>query len=74
MYDHTLHHGKKHFCRYCVQASCTEEILKRDIKDCFKIDGKQKIIMSKNSEYVKFKDYEQKIKPPFVIYAIFEVL
>ena len=20
MYDHTLHHGRKHFCCYCLQA------------------------------------------------------
>ena len=60
MYDHTLHRGGKHFCRYCLQAFSTEEILKRHIKDCFKIDGKQRIIMPRKSEYVKFKNYERK--------------
>ena len=29
MYDHTLHRGKKHFCRYCLQAFNTEETLQR---------------------------------------------
>ena len=38
MYD-TLHHGKKHFRRYCLQAFSTEEILKRHIKECFKTNG-----------------------------------
>ena len=38
MYDHTLHHGKNYFCRYCLQGFSTEEILKRHIKDCFKIN------------------------------------
>ena len=38
---------KKHFCRYCLQAFSTKEILKRHIKDCFKINGKQRIIMPK---------------------------
>ena len=28
MYDHTLHHGRKHFCCYCLQAFSTDEILK----------------------------------------------
>ena len=37
-----LHRGRKHFCRYCLHAFITEEILKRHIKDCFKINGKQK--------------------------------
>ena len=36
MYDHTLHHEKKHFCCYSLQAFSTEEILKQHIKDCFK--------------------------------------
>ena len=52
MYDHSLHHGRKHFCRYCFQAFITEEILKRDIKDSFKINGKQTIKMPKKGEYV----------------------
>ena len=42
MYDHNLHRGRKHFCRYCLQAFSAEEILKSNIKDCFKINGKQK--------------------------------
>ena len=45
MYDHTLHRGRKHFCRYCLHAFSTEEILKSHIKDCFKINGKQRIII-----------------------------
>ena len=56
MYDHTLHHGRKHFCRYCLHAFSTEERLKINIKYCFKINGKQRIIISKKVEYVKFKN------------------
>ena len=37
-----------------------EEILKRHLKDCFKIDGKQRIVMPKKGEYVKFKNLEKK--------------
>ena len=40
IYNHTSHRGKEHFCRYCLQAFSTEEILKRHIKDCFKINNK----------------------------------
>ena len=72
MYDHTSHRGKNYFCRYCLQALSTEEMLKRHIKNCFKINGKQRIIMPKKVEYVKFKNYERKIKSPFIIYADFE--
>ena len=74
MYDFGLHRGKKHFCRYCLQAFSTEEILKRHIKDCFKTNSKQKIIMLEKSEYVRFKYYEQKIKSPFIIHADFDVI
>ena len=72
MYDHTLHYGRKHFCRYCLQAFSAEEILKNHMKECFKINHKQRIIMLKKGEFVKFKNYERKIKSPFIIYADFE--
>ena len=54
MYDHILHRGKKHFCRRCIVillffvifvSFSTEEILKRHIKGCFKINDKQRIII-----------------------------
>ena len=72
MYDHLLHSGRKHFCRYCLHAFITEEILKRHIKDCFKINDKQKNIMPKKGEYVKFKNFKRKLKSPFMTYADFE--
>ena len=52
MCDDSLRRGRKHFCRYCLHAFITEEILKRHIKDCFKINGKQTIKMSRKGEYV----------------------
>ena len=55
-----------------MQAFSTEEILKLHIKDCFKINGKQRIIIPKKGEYFKFKSYDRKIKPPFMIYTNFE--
>ena len=68
-HDHTLHHGRKHSCNYCLHAFVTEEILKRHIKVSFKINGKQTIKMPKKYEYVKFKKFERKIKSLFMIYA-----
>ena len=44
MHDHILYHGKD-FYRYCLQAFSTEEILKRHIRDCFKINGKHMMKM-----------------------------
>ena len=33
MYDQPLHHERKHFCRYCLHAFITKQMLK--IKDYF---------------------------------------
>ena len=61
-YDHSLHCRRKHFCGSCLHVFIIEELLKRHIKDCFKIDGKQTIQMPKKGENVKFKNFERKIK------------
>ena len=60
MSDHKFHLRRKHFCRYCVKAFSTEEILKGHIKDCFKINGKQRIIMPKNVNMLNLKIMEEK--------------
>ena len=36
-YDHTLHRGRKHFCRYCLQASRTAENLNVILKIALKL-------------------------------------
>ena len=72
MNDHTLHRGRIHVCCCCLQTFCTEEILKLHIKDCFKINSKQMIGMPKTDEYVKFKNFEIKLKSPFMIYGDFK--
>ena len=41
--------------------------IKCHIKDCFKINGKQTIKMPKKDEYVKFKNFERRIKSAFMI-------
>ena len=69
---HYIIHGRKHFCDYCLHAFNAEEVLKRHIKDCFKINGEQRIIFPRKGEYVKFKNLERKIKSSFMIYKDFE--
>ena len=56
MHNHTLHRGKKHFCNYCLQSFCTE----RHIKDCFKINSKQRLICPKNVNTLKSKILKEK--------------
>ena len=72
MYDHILRRGRKHFCCYCLQGFSTEEILKHHIKDCLKINDKQRITMPKKDNYFKCKNYERKINSSFMIYTNFE--
>ena len=52
MYDHSLHRGRKHFCCYCLHAFITEEILKCHIKNCLKLNGKQKIKIPKKGDHL----------------------
>ena len=72
MYDHTLYRGRKHFCRYCLQAFRTVEKLKCHIKHCFEINGKQTIKISRKGKYNKLKNCGRIIKSSFTIYADFE--
>ena len=44
--------------------------MKYHIEDCFKINDKQKIIIPKKCEYVKFKNCEKQLN--LLIYAVFE--
>ena len=55
-----------------ILAFITKETLKRHVKDYFKINDKHRIIMIiKKGEHVSFKNYERKIKSPFMIYSDF---
>ena len=56
-------HGRKHFYGCCLQAFSKQEIIKCHIKDCFKINGKQRIIMSKKDECNRFKKHESILVP-----------
>ena len=53
MYEYTLHRERKHICCYCLQAFRTADVLKCHIKDCFKINGKERIKLPTKGEYVK---------------------
>ena len=37
IYNYTLHHGRKYFCRYCLQAFRTAKILKCHVNECFNL-------------------------------------
>ena len=62
----------KDFESILVPEDSTEELLKCIVTDLFKINGKQMIQMPEGGEYVKFKNYERKLKSPFIISKDFE--
>ena len=76
MNDHILHRGRKYFCRYCFQASSAEEIFEHHIKDCFEINGKQRMKMLKKMNMLNSKrierEFERETKSPFMIYTDFQ--
>ena len=55
-----------------MQPIRTSDALKCQIKECFKVNRKQRIKIPKKREYVRFKNFERKIKSPFRIYTAFE--
>ena len=71
IYDYSLHRERKHLCRYYLYAFITEKVLKRHIKDSFKINGRHTTKAPKKGEHVKFKNLEIKIKSALMIYANF---
>ena len=65
MYTNALHRGRKHFCRYCLQAFSKKEILKHHIKHCLKI------MINKGLKYlrmvIKLNSKILKGNSPFII-------
>ena len=60
MYEHKLHLGRKYFSLYYLQAFRKAEILKCHIKDYFKINGKQRILMPKKVNMLDLKTIREK--------------
>ena len=73
LHNHTLHDERQYFCRYCLQAFSTAKTLKFLVDDFFTINGKTIIKKSEKDKYVKYKDFERRIKLVFMIYTYFEI-
>ena len=62
---------KNIFAVNVFKVSCTEEILKRHIKDCFKINSKQRIIMPEKVNMLSSKSVK---KNKVTVYNLCSVL
>ena len=71
MCNQTLHRNRKHFYLYCLQSFSTEQILEKHVNDCFEINGKQIIKITKNVKLLNLKTKWGE-KSLFMIYAGFE--
>ena len=74
MHNQTKHKAKKHFCMYCLQCFCSENILEKHKKNCLTVNGKQAGSMPNKGEKVQFNNYHKQLEVPFVIYADFEAI
>ena len=72
MYNKTRHGEKKWFCMRCLQHFSSKIILNKHKENCLIINGEQKIEL--NTGYISFKNYSNKIRVPFKIYADFECI
>ena len=72
MYDQKTYRGRNHFCSYYLKGFSTEKVLKRHVKDCFKINVNPIIVMSKKGENFKFKKHKWKIKSPVITWVGFQ--
>ena len=72
MYNKTKHKEKKWFCLSCLQNFSNENILDKHRENCLIINGQQKVELS--SGYISFKNYSNKFRALFKIYADFECI
>ena len=72
MFNASKHKDKKWFCMRCLQHFSSEIILEKHKDDCVVVNGEQKVKL--DSGYVEFKNYANKLRVPFKIYADFECI
>src|SRR2546426_1001819 len=70
----TKHHGKKYFCKNCIQCFSSVEVLEKHNPNCIVLNGTQKIELPKEGSNLEFKSLNKTITVPFVIYADLEAL
>ena len=72
MFDVNKHKEKKWFCMRCLQHFSSEIVLEKHKSDCLVVNGEQRVKL--DGGYVEFKNYSNKMRVPFKIYADFECI
>ena len=65
------HKGIKYVCKYCCNSFPTEVSLEKHIEYCSRQKA-VKVIMPEKGTMLSFKNYQRKMRVPFVVYADFE--
>ena len=73
-YNVNRHKNKKHFCLRCLQPFYSEYCLETHKGDCLVINDTQRIEMPQPGSKVSFRNYQNQLPVPFVIYADFEAI
>lgn len=73
MWDFTKHNGDKHFCMRCLHNYSSKKLLEEHIPDC-QLVNPGKVVLPELGTKMKFKNFRNKLRVPFVIYSDFECI
>ena len=69
--QYNKHKGKRYVCKYCCNSFQSEETLRKHIEYCSNQKA-VKVVMPEKGTRLYFKNYQRKMRVPFVVYADFE--
>ena len=72
LYDQNKHHGQTYFCDRCLYGFSREDLLTKHREDCDGINKNPMKIEMPKDKNITFKNYQNQMPVPFVIYADFE--
>jgi len=74
MFSFSKHKGGKHFCMRCLHCCSSSEVLEEHKKFCNNFEIGVEELPGLKDNVVEFRNFANKLKVPFVIYADFECL
>ena len=73
LFDQNKHKTKTYFCDRCLYGFTKEDLLVKHKEDCYGINkNSTRIDMSLEGSYIRFKNDQNQMPVPYVIYADFE--
>ena len=66
------HHGKKHFCQFCLQCFSRSIVLECHTKNCLATNHTKSILLPEEGVCISFWNFKRLAKVQFVIFGDFE--